>query len=75
MRFRRGAGPAQLLEDSRALGVAWLPLLGHDVHKATGTRDGTLTLVWDDGAVVEVLDSWPNYESYTVSGGPELIVV
>jgi hypothetical protein len=49
-------------------------LLGATVLKATGA-DGTLTLGWSDGSTLAIFDSWPNYESYTITYQGGVIVV
>ena len=63
------------LEDSKAIGSALLPLLGAAVRDASGTPDGTLHLVWENGTIVDILDSWAEFESYTIRNGDDLIVV
>ena len=69
------AGEMKVCDDAKALGIALVPLLGHAVVEASGTVDGTLRLTWDGGTVVEILDSFKEFESYTVRHGAELIVV
>jgi len=55
--------------------TALLPILGHTVTSAMVPSDGTVRVVFDDGSVVEVLDSLSHYESYQISlGGHRLIV-
>ncbi len=54
---------------------ALLPILGHTVTSATVPADGTVRVVFDDGSVVEVLDSSSHYESYQVSLGGRLLIV
>lgn len=66
---------AAVLDDARSQGIALLGLLGHVIEGASGTLDGTLRLTWDDGTSVEILDSYAEFESYTVRHGDELIVV
>ncbi|KRB75116.1 hypothetical protein ASE01_17305 [Nocardioides sp. Root190] len=55
--------------------AALLPLLGHAVVFASVPTDGTIRLEFDDGSVIEVLDSSARYESYQVSIGDRLLVV
>jgi hypothetical protein len=52
-----------------------LPLLGHTVTVASVPADGTVRLGFDVDSAVEVLDSWPHYESYLVELGDRLLVV
>jgi hypothetical protein len=52
-----------------------LPLLGREVTSALVPNDGTVQLIFDDGSMVEVLDSDSEYESYAVRlGGVHLII-
>jgi hypothetical protein len=55
--------------------AALLPLLGHDVTDASVPTDGTVQVIFDDGSVVDVLDSEADYESYQVHLGDRLLVV
>jgi hypothetical protein len=55
--------------------AALLPLLGHDVTYASVPTDGTVQVIFDDGSVVDVLDSEADYESYQVHLGDRLLVV
>lgn len=75
VRVTRDDGKAEIFDDARAIGPALLPLLGREIQQATGTPDGTLRLTWDDGTTVEILDSYKEFESYTVRNGEDLIVV
>jgi hypothetical protein len=54
---------------------AVLPLLGHTVAVAEVPTDGTVRVAFDDGCVVDVLDSQAHYESYQVNLGERLLVV
>jgi hypothetical protein len=54
---------------------ALLPILGHTVTSATVPTDGTVRVVFDDGSVVEVLDSSSHYESYQVNLAGRLLIV
>ena len=69
------SGAAEVFDDARALGIALLPLLGRVIQKASGTSDGTLRLTWDDGTIVEIVDSYKEFESYTVRNGEEFFAV
>lgn len=55
--------------------AALLPLLGHTVTIADVPSDGTLRVTFDDGSVVEALDSQAHHESYQVTFGDRLLVV
>ena len=52
-----------------------LPLLGHTVRLAAVPADGTVRWGFDDGSVVEVLDSSTHYESYQVNLRGRLLIV
>ena len=65
----------QNLDDASAIGAAILSLLGQAVQSASGTEKGTTTLRWDGGATVEIRDTWPEWESYTISHQGKTIVV
>lgn len=54
---------------------ALLPLLGRTVIEASVPADGTVRVGFDDGSVVELLDSSTQYESYQVNLGDRLLVV
>ena len=62
---------------SEAVGGATevLALLGHTATVADVPTDGTVRVRFDDGTVVEVLDSHADYESYQVNLGDRLLVV
>jgi len=55
--------------------AALLPLLGQTVTLASVPADGTVRVGFDDGSVVDVLDSETNYESYQVNLGERLLIV
>ena len=75
VRVAAHGGTVETFDDAKSLGVALLPLLGRVIQDAGGMSDGTLRLVWDDGTIVEIVDSWKEFESYTVRNGEVLIVV
>jgi hypothetical protein len=52
-----------------------VPLLGQSVVGVGGQPDGRLTLEWSSGARLEILDSYEEFESYTIRQGTTLIVV
>jgi hypothetical protein len=74
LRLSRPDDPGDPITDSPTAGAALLVLLGATVLKATGA-DGTLTLGWSDGSTLAIFDSWPNYESYTITYQGGVIVV
>jgi len=52
-----------------------LALLGDSVQRVAGSTDGTLYLTWESGEVVEIVDTWKEFESYTIHKGDKIIVV
>jgi hypothetical protein len=62
-------------EDYRETAGVLLPLISHDVQRATRTPSGALRLEWSNGAALEVDDDSAQYESYTINHGDRLIVV
>jgi hypothetical protein len=52
-----------------------LPLLGHEVAGVRGSTDGTLEVLWDTGERMRIMDSWREFESYTIRQGDHMIVV
>jgi hypothetical protein len=52
-----------------------MQLLEHKVSKASGDKNGTLALVFDNGHTVQCYDSSKNYESYQIKIGEKVIVV
>ncbi len=56
-------------------GRSVMHLIGKSVHRALGTRDGTLKLDWDNGESLEIFDTSPFYESYTIHHPGGIIVV
>lgn len=75
LRLTPPQGEAFEVEDAREAGASLLPLLGRSVTDVLGTSDGTLSLTWDVGHLVEILDTWKEFESYTVRHGQSLLVV
>ena len=49
-------------------------LLEHSVAKVSGGKDGTLTLVFDNGDHLWCFDD-PHYESYHIKHGEQVIIV
>jgi hypothetical protein len=52
-----------------------MQLLEHTVSKASGDRNGTLTLVFDNDDLLQCFDSSKSYESYQIKYGNRTIVV
>jgi hypothetical protein len=52
-----------------------LDLLHHTITDAFGSDEGTLTLEFDDGQVLQFLDPDPHYEAYEIHFGDEQIIV
>jgi hypothetical protein len=50
-------------------------LLGQSVVGVGGQPDGRRTLEWSSGARLEILDSYEEFESYTIQQSNTLIVV
>lgn len=69
-----GSEPATFAEPISGSAAA-LTLLGLAVAGATVIGPGTLRVTFDDGSVLELLDSSDSYESYQLSLGDRLIVV
>jgi hypothetical protein len=69
------AGLSDSLDSATELGIALFPLLGCAIEGASGTSNGTLQLAWDDGTIVEIFDSFEDFESYTLRNGADLIIV
>lgn len=64
-----------VIEDSRNAGAVLLDLLGGTITVARGSADGTLSLTWSDEHRLTIFDSWPSYESYTITHAEDVIVV
>jgi hypothetical protein len=62
-------------EDYRVTAGVLLPLISHDVQRATRTASGALRLEWSNGAALEIDDDSEHYESYTINHGDRLIVI
>jgi hypothetical protein len=65
----------QELQEAPAIGAAVVVLLGRTLQSAQGDATGTTTLQWDDGSTLDLRDSWPDWESYTISHSGTTIVV
>jgi hypothetical protein len=52
-----------------------MELLGSSVSVAQGDENGTLSLLFDNGATLKVFDTTKQYESYTISYGGKVIIV
>lgn len=75
MRLSRRNGETVTIDDYRATGGVLLPLISHDVRRASRTASGALRLEWSTGAAVEVDDDSETYESYKINHGDRLFVV
>jgi len=75
IRVVRPEGSMQTLEDARDAGISLSRLLGDSIQEVAGSTDGTLCLTWGSGEVVEILDTWKEFESYTIQKGDRIIVV
>ncbi len=52
-----------------------LGLIDGSIRDVSGTREGTLTLGFSDGAELSIFDTSDRFESYQIRLGDELIVV
>lgn len=50
-------------------------LLEHSITQVSPMKDGTLTLMFDNGDVLKCLDDRPNYESYRIRNGDKEVIV
>jgi hypothetical protein len=75
IRYTQAGREARSFDDPRDAGKILVELLSAVIDGASGSTDGTLQLLWSTGAQVDLLDSWKEYESYTVKHGETLIVV
>lgn len=66
---------AQLINAAPATGVWAIRLLGDKVVAALATNTGTLSLLFESGREVDILDEDPNHECYTISSPAGIIVV
>ncbi|PZS17246.1 MAG: hypothetical protein DLM57_08820 [Pseudonocardiales bacterium] len=65
----------RLIESARDTGTALLEVLGGIVSRAAALPAGTTTITWTSGHELQILDTWPQYESYTISHDDVVIVV
>lgn len=54
---------------------ALMELVGSSVLAATGDEDGTLSLLFNNGQTLKVLDTSKHYESYTIAHGSNEIII
>ena len=52
-----------------------MQLAGHSVVSATGIEDGTLTLTFDNGHVLQCLDDKLNFECFSFTDGEKVWIV
>ena len=50
-------------------------MVGTSVATASVEPEGVLRLRWSNNEVVELLDSWKEYESYTIRYGDRVVIV
>lgn len=62
-------------EDYRETAGVLLPLISHEVERASRTPSGALRMEWSHGAALEVDDDSDQFESYTITHGDRVIVV
>jgi hypothetical protein len=63
------------LEKSADIGLTLVPMLGDEILEARVLPEGTLRLTLSSGSALELLDSWDQFESYTIKSGARVIVV
>jgi hypothetical protein len=63
------------LTHAREVGARLLSLLGDHIAAVMAILPGTLRLSWSSGSVLEIIDSWDRFESYTITNGDRTIVV
>jgi hypothetical protein len=68
-------GEEQTFETSIGFGSAVLSVLGDNVSSASVEPPGTLKITWSSGHILYIVDSWSDFESYTVTHGEDVIVV
>jgi hypothetical protein len=51
-----------------------MQLLGHSITDASGNNEGTLTMEFDNGHILQCLDQ-PHYEAYQIKQGDEELIV
>jgi hypothetical protein len=75
MRLTEPDGARMDTEGTKTAAGPILGLLGQSVEAVSGRPDGTLKITWTSGVVLEVFDTWKEFESYTISQGETIIVV
>jgi hypothetical protein len=73
--MHRQGQPERTFDEPRELGQALFSLLGAVVTDISIVSPGTLRMTWSTGDTTDILDSWKDYESYTVKNGDNIIVV
>lgn len=68
-------GAAEQHDQPAVIGVSILGLVGKTITDAHGDESGTTALRWENGQVIRILDSWKEYESYTIRHGETVLVV
>jgi hypothetical protein len=69
------ADDKQTYESARDFGRRAIEFIGDIIGQASAVPGGTTRILWTSGRVIELLDTWPQYESYTIRHGESLIVV
>lgn len=64
-----------VLEAAKDLGTVLLPLVSATILDTVSTSNGELQLIWNTGFVTTLLDTWKEFESYTVRNGETLFVI
>lgn len=62
-------------EDFRQGASFLVALIGNTVAAVKGNVNGTLTIEFQEGSILEVYDNSKQYESYQIRLGPEFIIV
>ena len=64
--FRRNSGTEGLRYEVPVHSSEVMESIGKVVVSASGTRDGTLTLTFDNGMIIQFIDDQAPYESYVI---------
>ena len=73
--FKDAKGEAVRSEDFREVASALVSLIDRTVVSVNGEMDGTLDLIFDNGARLSIFDRYKQYESYVIKHRETLIVV
>ncbi len=75
LRYQQGPRQAPETIEVPVLQSNLMQLLGRSTKKAFGDTKGTLTLEFEDGQILQILDDTPLYESYQIIQGDFRILV